>query len=99
MVRIFLSLLAGVVALAAAGAATLPATASAAPDRGAAAKQPVTLGYYDGATVRYYDFGPIKLKPGNKLAPIWTVHQRRAPVSTTSSTPSRDRRATARSGR
>lgn len=72
MVRIFLSLLAGVVALAAAGAATLPATASAAPDRGAAAKQPVTLGYYDGATVRYYDFGPIKLKPGNKLAPIWT---------------------------
>lgn len=38
----------------------------------AAVKQPVTLGYYDGATVRYFDFGPIKLKQGNTLAPIWT---------------------------
>jgi hypothetical protein len=37
-----------------------------------AAKQPVTLGYYRGQTVRYFDFGPIKLKPGNKIAPIWT---------------------------
>ena len=35
-------------------------------------KQPVTLGFDKGKTVRYYDFGPIKLKPGNKLAPIWT---------------------------
>jgi hypothetical protein len=73
VVRTFLSLLAGAAALAAAGATTLPATAAAAADRGAAAKQPVTLGYYDGATVRYFDFGPIKLRPGNKLAPIWTV--------------------------
>ena len=73
MVRTFLTLLAGAVALAAAGTTTLPSTASAAPDRAAAAKQPVTLGYYNGTTVHYYDFGPIKLKPGNKLAPIWTV--------------------------
>jgi hypothetical protein len=35
-------------------------------------KQPVTLGFYRGETVRYYDFGPIRLKPGNELAPIWT---------------------------
>jgi hypothetical protein len=35
-------------------------------------KQPVTLGFYEGKTVRYFDFGPIKLRPGNKLAPIWT---------------------------
>ena len=35
-------------------------------------KQPVTLGFYRGETVRYYDFGPIKLQPGNALAPIWT---------------------------
>ena len=34
-------------------------------------KQPVTLGFDKGKIVRYYDFGPIKLKPGNKLAPIW----------------------------
>jgi hypothetical protein len=73
VVRTFISLLAGAAALAAAGATTLPATAAAAADRGAAAKQPVTLGYYDGATVRYLDFGPIKLRPGNKLAPIWSI--------------------------
>jgi hypothetical protein len=35
-------------------------------------KQPVTLGFYRGETVGYYDFGPIKLQPGNTLAPIWT---------------------------
>jgi hypothetical protein len=39
---------------------------------GSSRKQPVTLGFYRGETVRYYDFGPIKLQPGNKLAPIWT---------------------------
>jgi len=71
VIRTFLSVVAGVVVLAAAGVATLP-SAAAAIDRGAAAKQPVTLGYYEDAAVRYYDFGPIKLKPGNKLAPIWT---------------------------
>ena len=39
----------------------------------AAAKQPVVLGFYEGKIVRYYNFGPIKLRAGNKLAPIWTV--------------------------
>ena len=38
-----------------------------------AGKKPVTAGFYRGRTIDYYDFGPIKLKPGNKLAPIWTV--------------------------
>jgi hypothetical protein len=37
------------------------------------AKQPVATGFYQGQQVRYFDFGPIKLEPGNKLAPIWTV--------------------------
>ena len=37
------------------------------------AKQPVATGFYQGQEVSYFDFGPIKLKPGNKLAPIWTV--------------------------
>jgi len=37
------------------------------------AKQPVVPGFYQGQEVSYFDFGPIKLKPGNKLAPIWTV--------------------------
>ena len=73
----------------AAGAAALAAAslAAAAPQRPAAiqpsaqtrqlaqsaAKQPVVRGFYEGKTVRYYNFGPIKLKPENKLAPIWTV--------------------------
>jgi hypothetical protein len=34
-------------------------------------KQPVVVGFNKGKTVRYFDFGPIKLKPGNKVAPIW----------------------------
>ena len=72
MVRTILSPFTAVVALAATGATTRPATAAAATDRGAAAKQPVRLGYYDGATVRSFDFGPIELKPGNEFAPIWT---------------------------
>ena len=40
--------------------------------RQAGKKQPVVLGFYEGKTVGYFDFGPIKLKAGNKLAPIWT---------------------------
>src|SRR5260221_289583 len=37
------------------------------------AKQPVVPGFFQGRTITYYDYGPVKLKPGNKLAPIWTV--------------------------
>jgi len=37
------------------------------------AKQAVVTGFYQGQQISYYDFGPIKLKPGNKLAPIWAV--------------------------
>jgi hypothetical protein len=36
-------------------------------------KKPVTTGFYRGQSIRYFDFGPIKLKRGNKIAPIWTV--------------------------
>ena len=78
MARTFPVVAAGAVALAAASLAV------AAPQRPArqrptaqvartAQKQPVVRGFYEGKTVRYYNFGPIKLKPGNKLAPIWTV--------------------------
>jgi hypothetical protein len=49
---------------------------AATPQRGAAAqatpkKQPVLVGFHANRTVPYYDFGRIKLRPGNKLAPIW----------------------------
>jgi hypothetical protein len=33
--------------------------------------QDETLGFYRGATVAYLDFGPVKLRAGNKVAPIW----------------------------
>ena len=56
--------------------ATSLAVGSTAParDAGPAAKpkkQPAVAGFFRGRTIRYFDFGPIKLKPGNKLAPIW----------------------------
>src|SRR3954464_4030216 len=38
-----------------------------------AGKKPVTAGFFRGKPVRYFDFGPIELEPGNKVAPIWTV--------------------------
>jgi hypothetical protein len=38
-----------------------------------AAKQPVATGFFRDQEIHYFDFGPIKLKPGNKLAPIWAV--------------------------
>jgi hypothetical protein len=48
-------------------ATALPAAAAA------PAKQPVVSGFYRGHQIRYFDYGAIKLKSGNKLAPIWTV--------------------------
>jgi hypothetical protein len=63
-------------------AAAIPATGALAGPRDAAGalassasapqKQPEVPGFYRGRTVRYFDFGPIKLKRGNKVAPIWT---------------------------
>lgn len=52
----------------------LVALAVAAPaGAGASLKQPVVPGLFEGKSVGYFDYGPIKLKTGNKLAPIWTV--------------------------
>jgi hypothetical protein len=55
--------------------AALAAIATAAPTApaGNVAKKAVTPGFYRGKTVGYFDFGPIKLAPGNELAPIWTI--------------------------
>jgi hypothetical protein len=44
--------------------------ATAAP-QAAPKKQKVLLGFYRDRTVRYFDYGRIRLRPGNKLAPIW----------------------------
>lgn len=41
--------------------------------KAAPAKQPVVTGFYRDQVIHYFDYGPIKLKPGNKLAPIWAV--------------------------
>jgi hypothetical protein len=35
--------------------------------------QQATEGFYRGQTIEYLDFGPVKLRPGNKVAPIWAV--------------------------
>jgi hypothetical protein len=34
-------------------------------------KQPVLAGFYANRTIKYFDYGRIKLRSGNKLAPIW----------------------------
>jgi hypothetical protein len=55
-------------------AAAVPSAPSA--DQGGAVaapkKQPVIRGFYRGKTVRYFDFGRIRLKPGNRVSPMWT---------------------------
>jgi hypothetical protein len=61
------------VALAVATAAMASSTRSATSSAAIGGKKPVTAGFYRGQSIRYFDFGPIKLKPGNKVAPIWTV--------------------------
>ena len=46
---------------------------AAAAVKAAPAKQAIVTGFYRDQEIRYFDYGPIKLKPGNKLAPIWAV--------------------------
>jgi hypothetical protein len=55
--------------LACAAAVALPALAADGPVK--TFSQDVTLGFYRGQVVSYLDFGPVSLKPGNKVAPIW----------------------------
>jgi hypothetical protein len=56
-------------AVCAAVVSTLPALAADGPVK--TFSQDVTLGFYRGQVVSYFDFGPVKLKSGNKVAPIW----------------------------
>jgi hypothetical protein len=53
----------------AATAWALPALAADGPVK--TFSQDVTLGFYRGQVVSYLDFGPVKLRQGNKVAPIW----------------------------
>lgn len=55
--------------LACAAAVALPALAADGPVK--TFSQDVTLGFYRGQVVSYLDFGPVKLRTGNKVAPIW----------------------------
>src|SRR5688572_9800526 len=59
----------GFAAVVAAIALALPALAADGPVK--TYSQDVTLGFYRGQVVSYLDFGPVKLKAGNKVAPIW----------------------------
>jgi hypothetical protein len=58
-----------VVAACAVAAWALPAAAADGPVK--TFSQDVTLGFYRGQVVSYLDFGPVKLRTGNKVAPIW----------------------------
>lgn len=62
-------LMLGLVAAIAALALALPTLAADGPVKTYA--QDVTLGFYRGEVVSYLDFGPVRLRPGNKTAPIW----------------------------
>lgn len=57
------------------GISSVAASAVAAPvaQHPAVPKKAITPGFYRGQTIGYFDFGPIKLRAGNKLAPLWTV--------------------------
>jgi hypothetical protein len=55
--------------LAGAAAVALPALAADGPVK--TFSQEVTLGFYRGQVVSYLDLGPVKLRAGNKVAPIW----------------------------
>ena len=57
------------IAACAAIVSALPALAADGPVK--TFSQDVTLGFYRGQVVSYLDFGPVKLRPGNKTAPIW----------------------------
>jgi hypothetical protein len=59
----------GMAAAVAALALALPALAADGPVK--TFSQDVTLGFYRGQVVSYLDFGPVKLKAGNRTAPIW----------------------------
>ncbi len=62
------ALLVVVVAVGAAAVA-LPALAADGPVQ--TYGQKVTLGFYRGQVVSYFDLGAVKLAKGNKVAPIW----------------------------
>ena len=49
-------------------ASALPAAAADGPVK--TFSQDVTLGFYRGQVVSYLDFGPVKLRSGNRIAPI-----------------------------
>ena len=59
----------GLAAALAAVALALPALAADGPVK--TYSQDVVLGFYRGQVVSYLDFGPVRLKAGNKTAPIW----------------------------
>ena len=80
MTRKFAFFAAAVAVLAAASIAVATRQPAAAPRKPtqshqlaqAPKKQPVVNGFYKGKAVRYFDFGPVKLNPGNRVEPIWT---------------------------
>jgi hypothetical protein len=71
MKRVALSMLLMLGAVAVSGTALGAHSDGAVTTQAAPKKQEVLLGFYKSRTVRYFDYGQIKLRPGNKLAPMW----------------------------
>jgi hypothetical protein len=64
-------LIASVIVASAAAGVTPAASIERPTTQAAPKKQKVITGFYRDRTVKYFDFGRIRLRPGNKLAPIW----------------------------
>ncbi len=56
-----------------AGALAAPALAAPGDNTVRHFGQSQTIGFFRGQIVEYLDLGAVKLRPGNKLAPIWAV--------------------------
>jgi hypothetical protein len=72
-VRRYFVLAAAALAAAAASQSALAAPTSRAVHVAPARKQVAVAGFFRGKPITYFNFGPIKLRPGNKLAPLWAV--------------------------
>jgi hypothetical protein len=71
--RIALGLALVLMSVVAAQSAVGSTQSTARTDHAGAGKKAITPGFFEGKKIGYFDLGPIKLKPGNKLAPIWTI--------------------------
>jgi hypothetical protein len=71
MKRAALTMICALVAAAVSSTSAGAQPTQAAGTQAAPKKQKVLIGFYKNRTVNYFNYGRIRLRPGNKLAPIW----------------------------